>query len=280
MATKELWLNLPVKDVAKSKVFFQALGFTLNTAHGNTNDNASFIIGEKKIVLMLFQEAVFKSFTQHPLSDTNAGTEMLISIDAETREEVDELAKKAADAGGNLFAKPAEKDGWMYGCAFADLDGHRWNVLQMDMSKMKQQPNVNDKDCIIIHTTVNATAEKVWDYFTKPEHITKWNNASEEWHTTKAENDLKIGGRFSSRMEAKDGSMGFDFGGHYSHIKNLEDIAYTLDDSRKVNIHFEQTNDGIKITESFESEKENSIEMQQQGWQSILTNFKNYTENN
>lgn len=280
MATKEIWLNLPVKNVAKSKEFFKALGFTQNTSHGDTDENACFIIGEKKMVLMLFPEATFKSFTQHEISDTNTGSQILISIDAETREEVDELAKKAADAGGNLFAKPGEKDGWMYGCGFADLDGHRWNVLHMDMSKMPRQSNNANKDCIIIHTHIQASAEKIWEYFTKPEHITKWNNASEDWHTTKAENDLKIGGKFNSRMESKDGSMGFDFCGHYTHIKNLEDIAYTLGDSRKVNIHFEKTEDGIKITQSFEPETENSQEMQQKGWQAILDNFKTYTENN
>lgn len=280
MATKELWLNLPVKDLAKSKLFYKTLGFTQNTTHGDTDENACFIVGEKKIAVMLFPEGTFKSFTQHEISNTNVGSQMLISIDAETTAEVDELAKKAADAGANLFAKPGEKDGWMYGCAFADLDGHRWNVLHMDMSKMPRQSDGVNKDCIIIHCTVNATVEKVWDYFTTPEHITQWNNASQDWHTTKAENELKIGGRFNSRMEAKDGSMGFDFCGHYTHIKNLEDIAYTLGDSRKVNIHFEKTDDGIKITQSFEPENENSQEMQQQGWQAILNNFKIYTENN
>ncbi|MCY7293050.1 MAG: SRPBCC domain-containing protein, partial [Ferruginibacter sp.] len=248
--------------------------------HGNTDDNACFMMGEKKIALMLFPEAVFTSFTQHAIADTNIGVEMFISIDAETRDEVDELAKNAVDAGADLFARPGEKDGWMYGCAFADLDGHRWNILYTDMSKMKQQPTAGNNDCVIIHATVNATANKVWDYYTKPEHITKWNNASEDWHTTKTENDLKTGGRFISRMEAKDGSMGFDFGGYYSHIKNLEDIAYSLDDSRKVNIHFEQTTDGIKITQSFEPKNENTPEMQQKEWQAILDNFKKYVENN
>jgi uncharacterized protein len=280
MATKELWLNLPVKNIDKSKVFFKALGFTLNTTYGDSNDNACFIIGDKKIALMLFPEAKFKAFTQHELSDTKLGTQMLISIDAETREEVDELAKKAVEAGGDLFAEPGEKDGWMYGCAFADLDGHRWNVLHMDSTKLQKTSVDTVKDYITINTTVNATAEKVWDYFTKPEHIIKWNYASDDWHTTKAENDVRIGGKFNSRMEAKDGSMGFDFCGHYTHIKYLEDIAYTLGDSRKVNIHFEKINDGIKLTESFEPEKENSSEMQKQGWQSILNNFKTYTEGN
>ncbi|MFN0083507.1 MAG: SRPBCC domain-containing protein [Ferruginibacter sp.] len=280
MPVKEIWINLPVKDLTKSKVFFKALGFTQNTTHGNTNENACFVVGEKNVAVMLFPEAVFKTFTRHEVSDTRMATEVLLSIDAETREEVDNLAASAAAAGGNVFGEPAEIRGWMYGCGFTDLDGHRWNVLHMDKSKMPQQSAALNKDCIIINTTVKATAEKVWEYWTKPEHIKKWNYASEDWHTTKAENDLTVGGTFSSRMEAKDGSMGFDFCGHYSHIKELEDIAYMIGDSRKVNIHFEKTADGIKITETFEPETENSQEMQQHGWQAILNNFKTYTENN
>ena len=87
-------------------------------------------------MVMLFAENIFESFTRHAITDTKQSTEVLFSIDAESREEVDELAKKAASAGGTVFAQPGEKDGWMYGCGFADPDGHRWNVLYMDMSKL------------------------------------------------------------------------------------------------------------------------------------------------
>jgi predicted lactoylglutathione lyase len=134
--TKDIWLNLPVKDVARSKAFFTALGFTQNTRMGDTDHFASFFIGDKKFVLMLFPEATFKSFTQHSVTDTTQSSEVLISIDAETPGEVDEMAKKAEAAGGTVYGKPGAKDGWMYGCGFTDLDGHRWNVLHMDMSKM------------------------------------------------------------------------------------------------------------------------------------------------
>lgn len=133
--TKEIWLNLPVKDIAKSKAFFTKLGFSFNEEHASPV-NACMIVGEKKAVVMLFEEATFKSITRSELADAKQSAEILISFDAETREEVDEIAKKAADAGANLFGPPAETDGWMYGCAFADLDGHRWNALYMDMSKM------------------------------------------------------------------------------------------------------------------------------------------------
>lgn len=279
MATKEIWINLPVKDVAKSKEFYKAIGFVLNTAHGNTNDSACFLIGEKNMVLMLFQEDVFKSFTKISLADTNQSSEVLISFDSESRAEVDDMANKVEAAGGKIFGKPEEIQGWMYGCGFTDIDGHRWNMLHMDMSKIPKPPSVA-KECVIINTTINSTAEKVWLYFTQREHIINWNNASNDWQTTKVENDLTVGGKFLYRMEAKDGSMGFDFDGHYSHIKAQEDIAYILTDSRKVNIHFEKVEEGIKVTESFEPESENSIEMQKQNWQAILDNFKVYTENN
>jgi len=134
--TKELWLNLPVKDVNRSKEFFTKLGFSFNTKHGNTDISACLIVGTKNIAVMLFAEHVFKSFTGTDIADTQKSAEILISFDAESKEEVDELAKKVEDAGGNLYHKPSEQQGWMYGCAFADLDGHRWNVLYMDMSKM------------------------------------------------------------------------------------------------------------------------------------------------
>ncbi|KAA0227500.1 extradiol dioxygenase [candidate division KSB1 bacterium] len=134
--TKELWINLPVKDVNKSREFFTKLGFTLNPHYGNSAESASFLVGTKNIVVMLFAESAFKGFTRNEIADTQKGTEVLLSIDAESRAEVDELAKKAAKAGGTVFGEPDEHQGWMYGCGFTDLDGHRWNVLHMDMSKM------------------------------------------------------------------------------------------------------------------------------------------------
>ncbi len=127
--TKEIWLNLPVKDASKSKEFFKKLGFSIN-------DFGGVVIGKNNFPVMLFEEPVFKGFVRNELADTSKVSELLISIDAESREEVDEWAKNVTAAGGNVFAQPAENQGWMYGCAFADLDGHRWNVLYMDMSKM------------------------------------------------------------------------------------------------------------------------------------------------
>jgi predicted lactoylglutathione lyase len=137
--TKDLWINLPVKDVMKSKEFFAKIGFKHNTQYGNGPDSAGIIVGNKNIVIMLFAEHIFKGFSQNNLADTKQSNEVLFSFDAESRQEVDEIAKKAVEAGGTLFGKPAEHQGWMYGCAFTDLDGHRWNVLHMDMSKMPQK---------------------------------------------------------------------------------------------------------------------------------------------
>lgn len=134
--TKDLWINLPVKNLVKSKAFFSAIGFSFNTKYGNTAVSAGLTIGDKNIVVMLFAEAVFKTFTGTEIADSTKAAEVLFSISAESKEEVDEMAKKVEQAGGTIFAKPSEVQGWMYGCGFSDLDGHRWNALYMDMSKM------------------------------------------------------------------------------------------------------------------------------------------------
>ena len=135
-----------------------------------------------------------------------------------------------------------------------------------------------EKTFLTVENTISASVEKVWEYWTKPEHITKWNNASDDWHTPWAKNDLREGGSFSARMEAKDGSMGFDFGGVYDAVKPNEYIEYTLGDGRKVKIFFTSKGNTTKVVESFEAENTNSLEMQQGGWQAIMDNFKKYTE--
>lgn len=134
----EIWINLPVKDVKRSKEFFSALGFSFNEQHAGHN-NACMQSGDKKVTIMLFEQNIFKSFIQTEVADTKTGNEVLFSIGADSREAVDEFAEKVTAAGGVIFSKPAENQGWMYGCAFTDLDGHRWNLLYMDMSKMPKQ---------------------------------------------------------------------------------------------------------------------------------------------
>jgi predicted lactoylglutathione lyase len=132
---KQFWLNLPVKDIKKSTEFFSKLGFQFNTQH-STDTSAALLVGEKNVVVMLFEEPAFKGFANNDVADTTCGTEVLLSIDAQSKEEVDEMAQKAINAGGTSPHKPGEMKGWMYGCLFTDVDGHCWNVLYMDMSKM------------------------------------------------------------------------------------------------------------------------------------------------
>lgn len=136
------------------------------------------------------------------------------------------------------------------------------------------------KTMITVENTIKAPVEKVWEYWTKPEHITKWNNASDDWHTPWAKNDLRVGGNFAARMEAKDGSMGFEFGGIYDVVHPNEYIEYTIGDGRKVNVSFVASGKITKVTENFEAETTNPVEMQKGGWQAILDNFKKYTESN
>jgi uncharacterized protein YndB with AHSA1/START domain len=136
----------------------------------------------------------------------------------------------------------------------------------------------NEKTMISIQATINAPFHKVWGYWTQPEHISNWNHASDDWHTTFAENDLRVGGKFLSRMEAKDGSMGFDFSGYYTNIKENELIEFILDDERKVKVEFQKADDQTILKEHFEVELTNPLELQRQGWQAILNQFKQYVE--
>jgi uncharacterized protein YndB with AHSA1/START domain len=133
-------------------------------------------------------------------------------------------------------------------------------------------------ETITVETTVQTPVERVWKYWTEPKHITKWNSPSDDWHTPFAENDLRAGGKFLSRMEARDGSFGFDFSGVYDEVSTNEGISYTLDDGRKVSITFISQEDETKIIQIFEPENTNPIEFQKGGWQAILDNFKKYTE--
>lgn len=133
---------------------------------------------------------------------------------------------------------------------------------------------------ISIQTQVNAPISKVWEYYNKPTHIVNWNNASSDWHTPKAENDFKVGGRFVYRMESVDGKNGFDFGGVYTQIEQESVLKYTIDDGRKVEVFMNDVDGKTNVDLTFEAETENSLELQREGWQAILDNFKNYVESN
>jgi len=130
---------------------------------------------------------------------------------------------------------------------------------------------------ITVHTTVAAPIANVWRAYTTPEDIKQWNAASDDWHTTAASVDLRVGGAFSSRMEAKDGSMGFDFAGTYTEIVPNRRIVYAFGD-RHAEVDFAETPQGVTVRVSFDPESEYPVEQQQQGWQSILDNFRRHVE--
>lgn len=132
---------------------------------------------------------------------------------------------------------------------------------------------------ITIRATVSGNKQKVWDYYTKPEHITQWNFADPSWHCPTATNDMTVGGRYVARMEAKDGSFGFDFDAVYTEINLGEHFTYEFG-GRLATVGFEETNGQTEVIVTFDPETENSIELQRNGWQSILDNFKKYTETN
>jgi len=135
-------------------------------------------------------------------------------------------------------------------------------------------------DPIKIDITILAPAEKVWDYFNTPKHIMKWNFAHESWECPRSENDLRVGGKFNNRMEAKDGSFGFDFIGIYDEVIPNERIKYHIEDGRNVEVIFEKIDGNTtKVIEIFDPEKQNSVEMQRDGWYAILNNFHKYVEN-
>lgn len=133
---------------------------------------------------------------------------------------------------------------------------------------------------IEVAAIVNAKKEKTWKYWTETNHIKNWNFASDEWHCPNAESDLREGGRFTSRMEAKDGNMGFDFGGQFTKVIPNNLLEYTLDDGREVSVIFVDKEGQTEIVETFQPENQNSLELQRQGWQAILDNFKDYVESN
>ena len=138
---------------------------------------------------------------------------------------------------------------------------------------------MDEEKTITVQAVINATVEQVWKLYTEPEHVMKWNNASNDRQTPRAENDLKVGGKFLYRMEAKDGSSGFDFDGTYEQVKTNELIVYSISDGRKVEVTFtKDDNARTKMATTFEAENCNPIKMQRDGWQAILNNFKIYVE--
>lgn len=133
---------------------------------------------------------------------------------------------------------------------------------------------------ITVNATVSANAQKAWDYYTGPEHITQWNSPSDDWHCPRAENNMKIGGKYNARMEAKDGSMGFDFEAVYDEVNPGKSFTYTMTDGRRADVAFKENNGKTDVTVTFDPENQNPPEYQKAGWQAILDNYKKYTEAN
>ncbi|RBL89869.1 SRPBCC family protein [Chitinophaga flava] len=133
---------------------------------------------------------------------------------------------------------------------------------------------------VTVTAVINADVKKVWDYYTQPEHITGWNFADPSWHCPSATNDMRVGGKYAARMEAKDGSFGFDFEATYNEVVDGEKLSYIMPDSRQATVAFHKTGNQTEVAVSFDPETENPVEMQKHGWQAILDNFKKYTEAN
>ncbi len=137
---------------------------------------------------------------------------------------------------------------------------------------------MSEKTSITIETTIHAPVEKVWELWIEPTHITKWCYAQDDWEAPYAENDVCVGGRFKTTMSAKDKSVSFDFTGIYTKVQSHEVMEYDIDDGRHVKIQFASLPDGVKVTETFDAEEINSVDLQRTGWQAILDNFKKYVE--
>lgn len=148
------------------------------------------------------------------------------------------------------------------------------------LKKLKEMCENGARENVTVEVIVNAPMEKAWETWTEPKHIMQWNHASDDWETTASQNDLQVGGKFSSTMGAKDKSVSFDFGGTYSAVKKHELIEYDMGDGRHVKVVFTQLPEGVKVTETFDIENTNSKEMQRGGWQAIMDNYKKHTEAN
>ncbi|MBL7944160.1 MAG: SRPBCC family protein [Flavobacteriales bacterium] len=133
-------------------------------------------------------------------------------------------------------------------------------------------------ESITVKATVHAPVAEVWKKWTTPDDIRQWCSASDDWHVPAATNDLRVGGKFVTRMEARDGSFGFDFGGDYREVAHESSLHYVMEDGREVRVLFQKDGDTTHITETFDAESENPVEMQRAGWQAILDNFKKFAE--
>lgn len=259
----------------------------------------------------LWNDANYRNWTaafgagSHAESDWNEGSEILflgpgpdkggMYAIIDKKEEPSYMAFKHMGEIKNGKKMPASAwSGSMETYTLNEKDGGTELVVEMDsvpefkaffgetwpkaLESLKTLAESDKTKAVTIEATIKAPVQKVWELWNNPSHITKWSAASDDWHTTKAENDLRAGGKFLSRMEAKDGSFGFDFGGVYDVVTPNKHIAYTLGDNRKVKIDFDEKNNATTIVQQFDAEGMHPVEFQKAGWQAILNSFKKYTE--
>lgn len=199
------------------------------------------------------------AFENYTLRETAGGTELLVELD---------MSEEHEEYMAGIFPKALARVKEL-----AEMKMRKINIDTLRQAAHEERPGT-----ITVQATLRAPLEKVWHSWTRPEHIVHWNFASEDWCSPRAENDLRPGGSFSWRMESKDGKMGFDFNGTYTVVAENERLEYTLEDGRRVVVHFSPVDGSTCVTETFEPESIHSLEMQQAGWQAILDNFKRYTE--
>ncbi len=271
MSVSAIYVNLPASDLQQARKFWSRLGFSFNEQFSDEKA-ICLVLKENTIYAMLISHEQFYAFAQRPIASPQS-TQVLLAIEVESRERVDEIVTAALAQGGSRYREAADH-GWMYYDCFADPDGHQWEIMFTDVALLAAQSSA----AITVEAIVEARVEAVWEKWTSPDHIVNWNFASDDWHCPAATNDLRAGGRFSSTMASRDGSMSFDFEGTYESVAPLSSIAYVMDDGRKVSISFEDLGNRTHVRETFDPEQMNPAELQQAGWQAILNQFKSYTE--
>lgn len=197
--------------------------------------------------------------------------------------EMPETEETKSWAGSEERYTLTEKGGITTVTAIVDVtephEGYFNTAFPKGLQKLKEIAE-NETKTISVRISTKEPIEKAWNYFTQPEHITRWCFASDDWHCPKAENDLKVGGTFSTAMASKDGQMSFEFAGTYLEVTPMKSYTYGMPDGRQVSVKFQLIDDNVIITENFVPESQNPIEMQRAGWQAILENFKKHLENN
>ena len=219
--------------------------------------------------ILMFSDAM-------PQNPVNVGNNITLTIVSDDMDEIKEYFSKLA-IGGTVIMELQQTFWSKYYGYLKDKYGIMWQ-LSHESSQTEEQEQKQEKVKITVETTVAVPVETAWEYWTTPKHIVNWNNASDDWGTSFAENILEVGGEFCYTMEANDGSFGFDFSGIYTEVVQYEKIAYNLGDVRKVTVDFIKEGSNTRIVEIFDAETQNPIEMQQKGWQAILDNYKRYVE--